>query len=173
MSNNRKPRLYVMCGLSGSGKTTFAKEFAKSNGLLYLCPDVFYAAFNGDDRIHENTHEVWMAVYSALRTAELNRKDTVLDTNCLTKVHRTQFLDWYPGFEHHLITVSTNPDMCLKNNASRRRVIPEEIMLDFIKKFEFPSPETETDQRWVSKHYIVNDGCVEDLLQKANDIHIE
>ena len=41
--------LYMMCGLSANGKTTFAKSFAKMNHIRYVNPDELYAAFNGDE----------------------------------------------------------------------------------------------------------------------------
>lgn len=43
------PNLYVMCGISGCGKTTFAKRFAENRGLRYVCSDDFYRAFIYDN----------------------------------------------------------------------------------------------------------------------------
>ena len=37
-------KLYLMTGVSGSGKTTFAKEFARKNNLRCLNIDNFYYA---------------------------------------------------------------------------------------------------------------------------------
>lgn len=44
--------MYLMTGISGSGKTTFARDFALKNNLRYLNIDNFYLATFGD----ENTH---------------------------------------------------------------------------------------------------------------------
>ena len=35
-------KMYLMSGLSGSGKTTYARKFAADNDLLYLNVDDFY-----------------------------------------------------------------------------------------------------------------------------------
>ena len=34
-------KMVLMCGCSGSGKTTFAKKYAEENNLLYLGIDEF------------------------------------------------------------------------------------------------------------------------------------
>lgn len=134
-----KPKLYMMCGISGSGKTTFAKKFAEENDLYYICPDDFYKMLNGDDRIHTNEFEVWMTLFRALHMAEQQGRNTIFDTNNPTHVSRLQILDWFPGFEFHLIYIYAAPELCLKNNSSRRRVIPEDEMKRMIRTFEPPS----------------------------------
>ena len=39
-------KMYLMCGCSGCGKTTFSKEFAKKHNILYLGVDDFYREVN-------------------------------------------------------------------------------------------------------------------------------
>lgn len=134
-----KPKLYLMCGVSGSGKTTFAKKFAEENCLYYLCPDDFYRMFNGDDRIHKNEFEIWIALFRALHMAEQQGRNTIFDTNNPTHVSRLQLLDWFPGFEPHLIYIEASAELCLANNRSRRRVIPEEEMHRMLSVFEPPT----------------------------------
>lgn len=148
-----KPVLYMMCGLSGSGKTTFAKKFAEENGLYYICPDDFYRMFNGDDRIHTNEFEIWMALFRALRMAEQRCQDTIFDTNNPTYVGRTQILDWFPGFDTHLIYIHADADLCRANNRSRCRVIPAEEMDRMIDVFEPPSFDEDHRYRSFSVFY--------------------
>lgn len=121
-------KMYLMCGCSGVGKTTFSKKFAKDNGLLYLGIDDFYALVNGDECIHTNTFEVWIEFYKAIHKAEINNIDVIVDTNAITKSHREQFLEWFPTFEHHLIYIEASEALRKKNNISRRRQVPEDAM---------------------------------------------
>lgn len=149
-------KMYLMSGISGSGKTTFAKEFAEENDLLYLNPDEFYKIFHGDERIHENAFEVWIALFQAIHVAETNGRDCIIDTNALTVVDRVQFLNWFPDFdEHHLIYVSAPQALCMKNNAKRHRVIPEERMERFFNTVEVPSKLE--DPRWTSISFVHNE----------------
>ena len=121
-------KMYLMCGCSGAGKTTFANAFAKEHKLKYLGIDDFYALINGDECIHTNTFEVWIEFYKAIHEAEINNIDCIIDTNAITKSHREQFLEWFPTFEHHLIYVEANESLRKNNNMSRRRQVPNDAM---------------------------------------------
>lgn len=121
-------KMYVMSGMSGSGKTYFSRKFAHENGLLYLNPDVFYAAFNGSDTVHEHEFEVWIALFQAIHAAEIDGKNILIDTNAPTMIDRVQFINWFPGFEPHLINIIAPYELCLQNNHSRERVIPQDQM---------------------------------------------
>lgn len=80
-------KMYLMCGLSGVGKTTFAKKFAEENNLVYLGIDEEYARINGDECIHENTFRVWISFYEKIHSLEVAGIDCIVDTNAITKCH--------------------------------------------------------------------------------------
>lgn len=150
-----RPKLYMMCGVSGSGKTTYAKQLAADQNLLYLNPDKFYEVFNGDERNHYHEFEIWMALFRALHMAEQDGRDVVLDTNSPTAVGRSQILDWFPDFEPHLIYISAPEQLCRQNNRSRRRVIPEGEMDKIIRFFQ--PPTFDEDGRWQSITFLKNE----------------
>lgn len=130
-------KMYLMCGLSGVGKTTYAKQFAADNNLLYLGVDDFYAKVNGDECIHENQFEVWIEFFKVIHEAEVNEIDCIVDTNAITRCHREQFLEWFPTFEHHLIFIQADEKLRYANNKSRRRIVPDEVMLKMYIDFEY------------------------------------
>lgn len=141
-------KMYVMCGLSGSGKTTYAREFAADNNLFYLGIDEFYEWYNGDECNRANTFEVWIEFYQAIHRAEHNGVDVMIDIDAPTFVDRTQMLDWFPGFdEYHLICVTASERIRRANNSCRRRRVPEDEMDRMLERFEFPRNEFE-DARW-------------------------
>lgn len=153
-----KPKLFLMCGISGSGKTTFARRFAESFGLHYISPDDFYALYNGDERKHKNEFEIWMSLFRALHMAEQDGASVIFDTNAPTMVDRTQILNWFPDFEHHMICITAPPELCKRNNKSRRRVIPDDVMEKMIQDFQVPcecewiprASEWAYEKRWQS-----------------------
>ena len=142
-----RPRIYVMCGLPGSGKTTFAKRFARKMGIDYLGVDDFYVMINGGPNRHDNPFEVWMAIFRALHVAEQDGRSLVFDTNAGTVCNRTQLLDWFPGFDHYLIHIRADELLCIRNNFRRSRTIPNEEMAKFIRDFQPPTPDE--DERWL------------------------
>lgn len=116
--------LTLVCGMSGSGKSTFAEKYAIEHKALYLPVDNFYDAYCGKNK-HNHEFEVWMSYFSAIHVAMQDGLDVVLETNALTFVDRAQFPLWFSKFDHYvLIWMETAYNTCLKNNNHRERVIP-------------------------------------------------
>ena len=156
-------KMYLMCGLSGAGKTTFAKKFAEENNLMYMGIDEMYAKINGDECIHENSFKVWHKFFEVIHDLEVNNVDCIIDTNAITLCHRTQFLDWFPTFEPHLIYIDAPNVLRCENNKRRRRVIPDEVMTKMLQNSELPEKFTDgefwydtEDDRWRTIWYIKN-----------------
>ena len=139
-------KMFLMTGLSGVGKTTYALSFSKSKNYLYLGIDDFYRAFNNGT--HDNEFEVWMAFFNAIHCAEQQRKDCVIDTNSPTIVDRTQFLNWFPSFQHHLIYIYGTDELRIANNKHRDRIIPDDEMERMKKVYQIPY--IYEDNRWKS-----------------------
>lgn len=153
-------RMFLMCGHPGSGKSTYAREFARKNGFRYLSIDDMYAAFNGDPTSHDNKFDVWMTFFRQIHAAEVAGQDVVVDTNAPTRADRFEFLNWFSSFEHYLIWIDSDEKLCLENNRHRSRVIPEEQMKNLFKMFEAPHFNevyfNSTRSTWVSIMRVVN-----------------
>ena len=119
--------LYLMCGICGSGKSYFSRQFAALNGFRYLNIDDCYAVLNGDERIHRNKFEVWQLFYRIIHQASELRQTVVVDTNAPYRSDREEFLNWFSDFDRHaLIWVNADAELAWRNNCSRHRVMPRE-----------------------------------------------
>ena len=150
-----KPDFYLVCGLSGVGKTTFSKKYAKNTGLRYLGADEFYAKVNGSEHIHTNKFEVWIELFKAIHECEQAGIGCVVDSNALSASGRDEFINWFPGFNHHIIFIDADERLRQTNNLSRERKIPESIMMSMRSKLEHPVWNT-MDKRWQSLTCIHN-----------------
>lgn len=159
-----KPLMYMVCGCSGSGKTTFAKRFAGENDLLYLGADDFYAKVNGDECTRGNKFEVWQELFRAIHEAEVNGVSCLVDTNSLSAASRDEMVNWFPGFDHHLIYIEADEQLRMENNRKRRRQIPDEVMIAMRTKVEPPVWNT-LDKRWLSLTRILNDNKQYRIIQ--------
>lgn len=140
-------KMFLMCGMSGAGKTTFAKKFAEENGYIYLGIDDFYKDYQ---RIFapnlkspwsdpKASFEVWQDFFRVINACELDGDDVVIDTNAPTFVKRAQFIDWFPTFdEHNLIYIHADRELRWQNNKSRGRVVPDDVMKQMEKEFQAP-----------------------------------
>ena len=55
--------MFLCCGMSGAGKTTFSKKFAEYNNIEYLSPGDFYLQINGDEKNRNNKFLVWISLF--------------------------------------------------------------------------------------------------------------
>ena len=133
-------KMYLMCGLSGAGKTTFAKKFVEKNNLIYLSIDDFYKEYGHGNYDEDTGFNVWIEFFKAIHVFEKYRADILIDTNAPTFVKRQQFIDWFPSFdEYNLIYIAIDDEeLRKKNNASRGRVVPMDEMLRMREEFEEP-----------------------------------
>lgn len=139
-------KMYLMCGLSGAGKTTFSKNFIKKNpGIIRLSIDDYYEVYRKGFGVEDPwsdpdiSFRVWIQFFQEIHQKERNGCDVIIDTNAPTYVKRRQFIDWFPNFEEHiLIVIYAEPDLCIRNNLSRSRIIPEEEMNRMLLELKYP-----------------------------------
>ena len=147
--------MYLVCGVSGSGKTTLSKMLEEKTGIKRLGVDDFYAMVNGDECRHVNKFEVWIEYFKAIHEMEEINQDVIIDTNALTYSQRVQFVDWFPTFKHHMIFLCADHNLRKKNNKSRRRQIPDDILDNMALRVEMPTAKS--DKEWDTITYIMND----------------
>lgn len=147
--------MYLICGISGSGKTTYAKKLAQEENLVRLDIDEFYEKVNGDECNRENKFEVWIEFFKAIHELEESETDCIVETAGLTAYQRREFVEWFPKFKHHLIFIDSNKYTRRKNNKSRRRQVPKWRMKQMEKIVEKPDLESD-DILFNSIHIIKN-----------------
>jgi predicted kinase len=118
--------LFLMSGPCGAGKTTLSHQLAQEYNLRYLGIEDFYAVFFGSELIHDHEEEVWEAFSIAIRAAMDDGVDVIIDTNAPTRADRQWFIDRFPAFTFHLISVSAPREICRANNTARSRTIPSD-----------------------------------------------
>ena len=160
--------LYMMCGLSANGKTTFAKSFAKMNHIRYVNPDELYAAFNGDECNRSHKFEVWQALYQIVYCAETDNEDIIIDTNCLTFGQREEIRSRFPYFDNYqLIVIIASVENSKEWNSKRHRVVPQQELERQARIVDWPNL-TDHYNGWNNIRYYYNDGS---LFTKYREIY--
>ena len=147
---------YLVCGISGGGKNIFTQHLLDKNPdkeFVIIDPDEYYAKINGDELIRANFFKVWITIYLDLHDLEVAGKDVIFTSNALTESQRTQFLEWFPSFRHHLLWVISPKEKCFEGNQLRRRHVPNEKLEKQWMRMEFPNPE---EKGWDTITHIYN-----------------
>lgn len=156
---------YLICGISGGGKTILTKRIKEDNPNIDIMLDVdeYYAKLNGDECIRSKTYEVWRTLYDDIHQFESEGKDILLTTNALTVSQRRQFIEWFPKYKHHMLWVIAPLDRCLDGNNKRHRHVPEEILKAQWQNMEFPNAKEDGWEtiahitNWWDEHYSIFD----------------
>lgn len=140
--------IYVLCGLPGSGKTTYSKQLAKrTNSKLYSF-DEYSGSCNltTSKQIKQQMHQ---DVYDAL----VRGYDVVLDDLHTQKKWRLDVLSIVNNVlcKKVLVVSSTSLEECLIRNIQRERgVLPDFVIKKLNQKYETPT----LDEGWDEIIYI-------------------
>ena len=139
-------KVYLMIGIQGSGKTTFAKKFADENGLEYVASDEIrfdrYSEFDPEDEA-----EVWREVRLRIEKSLKAGKDFVLDSTMASKLSRKSNINFIRSIDTQAdisgIYVTTDKETAEAINAKREKPVPAEAIENFYKRLSENPPSNE------------------------------
>lgn len=142
--------LYMLCGPSGVGKTTWAQQWMKDNSddIRYVSRDeIRFSILEDKDDYFANEKEVFRKFVETLRQTLIDGFDVIADATHLTEFSRrklTQAID--TGFtDYEIVYVVFNADVetCIERNNQRegRARVPETIIRNMCRDFRYPSLE--------------------------------
>lgn len=154
-----QPELMVMCGLSGSGKSTWAEREAKQWGYEIVSSDDIRAEL-GDVNDQSRNNEVFQIFYQRIKDHLKLGHHVIADATFLTIKERRRILEEVKDIRcYKTCTIKAIPfEKCLENNKSRDRQVPETVIYRQRAKFQVPFEEEGWDEITVSRlYYGMND----------------
>ena len=141
---SRKNTLIVLCGISGSGKSTFAKHLFDSNPQIAIaCPDLVREKLYGDASIQGDGKKVFQMAFDIVELSGKVKADCVFDATNTTKKARKKVIE--KGRPHYdfIICYYFYPSIVksLANQKKRVRQVPREIIARQINQWETPTIE--------------------------------
>jgi predicted kinase len=136
-----KMELIVMCGLPGSGKSTYAKKL--EDGYIIVCADEYRKVLTGKDFFPGAEDTVNQMVRVTVEVMLNRRGRVVLDMTCLRIKTRRR---WIQMAKRCDVSVSctwmdATLDHCLETNRNRNRQVPENVITAMHNRFEPPTED--------------------------------
>ena len=139
---NKENVLYLMMGIPGSGKSTYAKQFASRNKIQYISRDeIRFSLLQPTDEYFDKENEV-MKILREKTNLALENGSTLVDSTNLSEKSRARLLN-YIKTECAAIVVlfmDTTVSTALKRNALRkkREKVPDEELIRMYSRIEIP-----------------------------------
>ena len=144
-----KPTLYVMCGLSGSGKSTIAAEIANENhNIVIISSDTIREELTGDYENQEHNEEVFKVFHNRIRKNLESKKNVIADATNLTMKSRRTIMMKVNGLDiHKVCVVIPKPfEQCKIDNRNRKHSVSDEVLDKQIRRFQVPFMEEGWDE---------------------------
>ena len=113
-------KLAIVIGISGSGKSTFARHLEDEAEYLRICPDDIRKELTGDVSDQSQNGRVWKTAYQRLTKALADGRSVVFDSTAVRKKTRTELLAF--AEQHHVQTIAYMLMDSLSKERCRDRV---------------------------------------------------
>lgn len=142
-------RLVLLCGVAGSGKSTFIKLHNPYKDAHVLECDLYRKKVTGSFKImpKDPYKEVYDVVIEAAKKLYEENKNVniIIDSTFITKARRDYFVSRLPGFDSYELYIlhTSDPKINLKKNKMRdpEKRVPENVVIDMWNKYEAPDDE--------------------------------
>lgn len=132
-----RPKLILLVGIPGSGKTTYAKNYPEE--AIHLSSDSIRAELYGDESIQGNPVEIFSLMRKRAVDALNDGHSVIYDATNITRKDRASIIDACPKFvkiEAHIIWAPI--EECIKRDSARDRTVGKEVIDRMLKRFQAP-----------------------------------
>lgn len=147
------PILYIMCGMPGCGKSTWARNFIREHeDVRYVSRDEIRFTLVGEEEDYfANENKVFQYFTDAIRETLVDGFDVIADATHLNRASRKKLIRALHDVDFKIIYVIFNTpyNVCLERNNARegRCKVPEEAMASMWRRYI--EPTTDEDYRCI------------------------
>lgn len=134
--------LYVLVGLPGSGKSTWAQK-QNQDKVSVISTDKIRLVCFGNEQDQTHNGRVFDIAYCTLRGKGMENENCIFDaTNLDRKTRKRIFKELKSYFAKFVAIYFDVPlEICLERNAMRTRVVPSHVIENMAKKLEKPTAQ--------------------------------
>jgi predicted kinase len=135
-------KIYVLCGIPGSGKSQWAETHKKELNAVVHSSDSIRAELLNDENDQSKNELVFKILHQRIKDDLRAGKNVIWDSTNLSRKNRVHFIkNELKGIpcEKVCILFACPFELCLARNFARDRQVPEEAMCRMYKSFTTPT----------------------------------
>ena len=152
----KQPRLYVLIGIPGSGKTTWVQNQDWAQDCVYVSTDTYVEQYAKSlDKTYTEVFNDYMPnavelMAQEVRLAREAKRDIIWDQTSTTVISRQRKFNMLPDYYAVAVVFRCpNVDELVRRLLSRPgKVIPVDVLHSMIKNFEIPTEEEGFKEIW-------------------------
>lgn len=155
------PRLFIMCGLPASGKSTFAQQFIRDNDIRYVSRDeIRFSMVKENEKYFSREKEVFRKFAGTIAQTLVDGFDVIADATHLNRISRDKLIraiDQYTTeYTITYIVLETSLETCMERNALRegRARVPDSVMKSMAENWEDITNSEKTYDRYDGTLYL-------------------
>ena len=133
-----RPKLILLVGIPGAGKTTYAKKYIEENiNTIHLSSDAIRKELYGDEAAQGNPSDVFSLMQKRAIEALNNGQNVIYDATNITRKDRASIIGICPKFARIVAHVIWAPiEVCIERDATRDRTVGKEVIDRMLKRFQ-------------------------------------
>lgn len=167
----KKGILNIVIGVAGSGKSTYINKVKNDTDIVISSDDIRQEIF-GNAESQDRSNMIFTIFHGRIAEALLKGKTVWADATNLSVKARKDYLRYAKGYfiKAHLLT--TPLEICIAQNNSRERKVPEDRIIEMFNSIEIPvnEPMTTIVVKNINNEYITteyNNESYEELVRSV------
>lgn len=167
-----KPFFIMMVGLPASGKSYYAEQFRNEYQAEIFSSDEIRKEILQDVNNQDKNGEVFNVLHKRLKEHLSNGGNAIYDATNISYKRRMAFLNELKKIpcKKVCILIATPYKDCLKQNANRERIVPEEVITKMYKNIYIPQYYEGWDDIQIVKNYNAIYYNIDDLFYGINGL---
>lgn len=134
------PKMIMMVGLPGSGKSHKAEELSKKYDATIFSSDALREEMFNDVNCQDKNADVFNELHKRIKEHLKSGNSTIMDATNISYKKRMDFLQSLNKIhcEKHCVFMAVPYEECLKHNQLRERKVPEEVIKKMYLSFNVP-----------------------------------
>jgi predicted kinase len=153
------PRVYVLVGVPGSGKSTWIAQQEWARDCVIVSTDHWIEVFARElGRTYSEVFDLFMpaavrAMSAQVSLAQQQGRDIVWDQTSVSVASRSKKFASLPDYEHVAVVFATpEPDELARRLAQRPgKIIPDSVVQHMINTFELPTESEGYQEIWTAQ----------------------